>query len=65
MYIMFIILNKHICCYIFVAITVKDGSPDGFCSASVVCKDDNSACSSDTCQCNNGFRNIDGQCREG
>ena len=46
---------QHICWYLF----VKDGTPAGFCSDSVVCKDDNSACSSGTCQCNNGFRNID------
>ena len=42
-----------------------DGSPDGFCSDSVLCKDANSVCSSGICQCTIGFRNIDSECREG
>ena len=45
--------------------SVLDGSPDGFCSATVPCKDANSMCSSGICQCNSGYRNIDSECREG
>ena len=44
---------------------VADGYPGGFCSTSVKCKDDNSVCSSDICQCNSGYRNIEAVCREG
>ena len=42
-----------------------DGSPDGFCSVTVLCSDANSVCSNGICNCNNGFMNIDGQCLEG
>ena len=51
--------------YNTVFLLIIDGSPDGFCSDSVLCKDDNSVCSSSICQCNVGHRNIEGVCREG
>ena len=47
------------------SICFTDGYPGGFCSISVKCKDDNSVCSSDICQCISGYRNIEAVCREG
>ena len=44
---------------------ITDSFPDGFCSDNILCKDANSVCSSGICQCTGGFRNIDGECREG
>ena len=44
---------------------VTEGSPYCFCFDSVLCKDANSVCSIGICQCNSGFRNTDGECREG
>ena len=51
--------------FLFFFFLITDGSPDGFCSDSVLCKDANSVCSSSICQCNVGHRNIEGVCHEG
>ena len=57
------IIAKHKCIngYLF----VTDGSPDGFCSDTLQCKDANSVCSSGICRCSSAFRNIGGECLKG
>ena len=42
-----------------------DGSPDGFCSDTILCSDINSVCTDGVCKCNTGRSNIGGQCLEG
>ena len=42
-----------------------DGDAGGYCNGDIQCKDSNSICSNNICQCINGYMAVSGVCIEG